>query len=46
PERLSQWEEVVEVYQELSRHPGLLATNLGPDVTTQYGGKSRTSESC
>ncbi|NXV94417.1 ACPH enzyme, partial [Calonectris borealis] len=32
-------EEMAELYQELSRHPGLSAASLGPDVTTQYGGK-------
>ncbi|PKU35797.1 protein bassoon [Limosa lapponica baueri] len=36
---LSCTDEVVEVYRELSRHPGLKAACLGPDVTTQYGGK-------
>ncbi|KFQ90785.1 Acylamino-acid-releasing enzyme, partial [Nipponia nippon] len=32
-------EEMAELYRELSRHPGLSAACLGPDVTTQYGGK-------
>ncbi|NXP70692.1 ACPH enzyme, partial [Ramphastos sulfuratus] len=36
---LSSTEEMVEVYQELSRHPELSTACLGPDVTTQYGGK-------
>ncbi|NXT50342.1 ACPH enzyme, partial [Pluvianellus socialis] len=36
---LSSAEEVAELYRELSRHPGLKAACLGPDVTTQYGGK-------
>ncbi|XP_009892664.1 PREDICTED: acylamino-acid-releasing enzyme [Charadrius vociferus] len=36
---LSSVDEVVELYRELSRHPGLKAACLGPDVTTQYGGK-------
>ncbi|XP_074007514.1 acylamino-acid-releasing enzyme-like [Numenius arquata] len=39
PPVLSNVDEVVEVYRELSRHPGLRAACLGPDVTTQYGGK-------
>lgn len=39
PQVLSNAEEVVELYRELSRHPGLSAACLGPDVTTQYGGK-------
>ncbi|XP_061202925.1 acylamino-acid-releasing enzyme isoform X1 [Neopsephotus bourkii] len=32
-------EEIVELYRELSGHPGLSTASLGPDVTTQYGGK-------
>ncbi|XP_008946618.1 PREDICTED: acylamino-acid-releasing enzyme, partial [Merops nubicus] len=36
---LSSTEELVELYRELSRHPGLSTACLGPDVTTQYGGK-------
>ncbi|NXG53178.1 ACPH enzyme, partial [Psilopogon haemacephalus] len=36
---LSSTEEMVELYQELSRHPELSTACLGPDVTTQYGGK-------
>ncbi|XP_061314211.1 acylamino-acid-releasing enzyme-like [Pezoporus flaviventris] len=32
-------EEMVELYRELSGHPGLSTASLGPDVTTQYGGK-------
>ncbi|NXS69568.1 ACPH enzyme, partial [Pandion haliaetus] len=36
---LSSSEEIVELYRELSRHPGLSAACLGPDITTQYGGK-------
>uniref|UniRef100_A0A8C4TWZ9 Acylamino-acid-releasing enzyme n=1 Tax=Falco tinnunculus TaxID=100819 RepID=A0A8C4TWZ9_FALTI len=32
-------EEMAELYRELSRHPGLSAACLGPDITTQYGGK-------
>ncbi|NXV73329.1 APEH enzyme, partial [Atlantisia rogersi] len=39
PQVLSNPEEVAELYRELSRHPGLGAACLGPDVTTQYGGK-------
>ncbi|NXA23650.1 ACPH enzyme, partial [Ibidorhyncha struthersii] len=39
PQVLSSVDEVVELYRELSRHPGLKAACLGPDVTTQYGGK-------
>ncbi|KAM6387486.1 LOW QUALITY PROTEIN: acylamino-acid-releasing enzyme [Pluvialis apricaria] len=39
PPVLSSVDEVVELYRELSRHPGLKAACLGPDVTTQYGGK-------
>ncbi|NXG76872.1 ACPH enzyme, partial [Baryphthengus martii] len=39
PQVLSSTEEVVELYRELSRHPGLSTACLGPDVTTQYGGK-------
>lgn len=29
----------MELYQELSRHPELSTACLGPDITTQYGGK-------
>ncbi|KAF1645244.1 Acylamino-acid-releasing enzyme, partial [Eudyptes chrysocome] len=36
---LSNVEEITELYRELSQHPGLSAACLGPDVTTQYGGK-------
>ncbi|KFU89090.1 Acylamino-acid-releasing enzyme, partial [Chaetura pelagica] len=32
-------EEVVKLYRELSQHPELSSACLGPDVTTQYGGK-------
>uniref|UniRef100_A0A493SZX7 Uncharacterized protein n=1 Tax=Anas platyrhynchos platyrhynchos TaxID=8840 RepID=A0A493SZX7_ANAPP len=32
-------EEVAGLYRELSQHPGLSTACLGPDVTTQYGGK-------
>ncbi|XP_041281889.1 acylamino-acid-releasing enzyme-like [Onychostruthus taczanowskii] len=32
-------EELSELYRELSQHPGLSAACLGPDLTTQYGGK-------
>ncbi|NWH76218.1 ACPH enzyme, partial [Piaya cayana] len=39
PQVLSSVEELVELYRELSQHPGLSAACLGPDVTTQYGGK-------
>uniref|UniRef100_A0A663EUI9 Acylamino-acid-releasing enzyme n=2 Tax=Aquila chrysaetos chrysaetos TaxID=223781 RepID=A0A663EUI9_AQUCH len=39
PPVLSSTEEMVELYRELSRHPGLSAACLGPDITTQYGGK-------
>ncbi|NXJ92813.1 ACPH enzyme, partial [Corythaixoides concolor] len=39
PQVLSNAEEIAELYRELSRHPGLSAACLGPDVTTQYGGK-------
>ncbi|NXE30567.1 APEH enzyme, partial [Ardeotis kori] len=39
PQVLSSAEETAELYRELSRHPGLSAACLGPDVTTQYGGK-------
>ncbi|KAM7095814.1 LOW QUALITY PROTEIN: acylamino-acid-releasing enzyme [Ciconia maguari] len=39
PQVLPSTEEMVELYRELSRHPGLSAACLGPDVTTQYGGK-------
>ncbi|NWY50727.1 ACPH enzyme, partial [Chionis minor] len=39
PQVLSSAEEMAELYRELSRHPGLKAACLGPDVTTQYGGK-------
>ncbi|KAM6413698.1 LOW QUALITY PROTEIN: acylamino-acid-releasing enzyme [Rhynochetos jubatus] len=39
PQVLSSAEEVAELYRELSRHPGLSTACLGPDVTTQYGGK-------
>ncbi|NXF43036.1 ACPH enzyme, partial [Oceanites oceanicus] len=39
PQVLSNAEEVAELYRELSQHPGLSAAWLGPDVTTQYGGK-------
>ncbi|NWZ59156.1 ACPH enzyme, partial [Haliaeetus albicilla] len=39
PQVLSSTEEIVELYRELSRHPGLSAACLGPDITTQYGGK-------
>ncbi|NWR61380.1 ACPH enzyme, partial [Bucorvus abyssinicus] len=39
PQVLSNAEEVVELYRELSQHPGLSAACLGPDITTQYGGK-------
>ncbi|KAM9374507.1 LOW QUALITY PROTEIN: acylamino-acid-releasing enzyme [Phaethornis superciliosus] len=39
PPVLSSMEEVSELYRELSQHPGLSTACLGPDVTTQYGGK-------
>ncbi|NXP07255.1 ACPH enzyme, partial [Thinocorus orbignyianus] len=39
PQVLSSVDEVVEVYRELCQRPGLAAACLGPDVTTQYGGK-------
>ncbi|NXE12877.1 APEH enzyme, partial [Lophotis ruficrista] len=39
PQVLPSAEEMAELYRELSRHPGLSAACLGPDVTTQYGGK-------
>ncbi|NXT19950.1 ACPH enzyme, partial [Syrrhaptes paradoxus] len=39
PQVLSSAEEIAELYRELSRHPGLCTACLGPDVTTQYGGK-------
>ncbi|NXX81191.1 ACPH enzyme, partial [Urocolius indicus] len=39
PQVPSNMEEVVELYRELSSHPGLSSACLGPDVTTQYGGK-------
>ncbi|NWI69860.1 ACPH enzyme, partial [Todus mexicanus] len=39
PQVPSSTEELVELYRELSRHPGLSTACLGPDVTTQYGGK-------
>ncbi|NWX30081.1 ACPH enzyme, partial [Notiomystis cincta] len=32
-------EELSELYRELSQHPGLSTACLGPDLTTQYGGK-------
>ncbi|XP_065701660.1 LOW QUALITY PROTEIN: acylamino-acid-releasing enzyme-like [Patagioenas fasciata] len=32
-------EEMEELYRELSRHPTLSTACIGPDVTTQYGGK-------
>ncbi|NWI50017.1 APEH enzyme, partial [Calyptomena viridis] len=32
-------EELSELYRELSQHPGLSSACLGPDLTTQYGGK-------
>lgn len=30
---------MAEIYRELSRHPTLSTACIGPDVTTQYGGK-------
>ncbi|KAM9277087.1 acylamino-acid-releasing enzyme-like [Morus bassanus] len=32
-------EEIAELYREMSQHPRLRAACLGPNVTTQYGGK-------
>ncbi|NWT16861.1 ACPH enzyme, partial [Vireo altiloquus] len=32
-------EELSELYRELSQYPGLSTACLGPDLTTQYGGK-------
>ncbi|NXA04989.1 APEH enzyme, partial [Sapayoa aenigma] len=32
-------EELSELYRELSQHPWLSSACLGPDLTTQYGGK-------
>ncbi|NXW69641.1 ACPH enzyme, partial [Hirundo rustica] len=32
-------EELSELYRELSQQPGLSTACLGPDLTTQYGGK-------
>uniref|UniRef100_A0A8B9CTJ2 Acylamino-acid-releasing enzyme n=1 Tax=Anser brachyrhynchus TaxID=132585 RepID=A0A8B9CTJ2_9AVES len=39
PQVLPSLEEVAGLYRELSQHPGLSTACLGPDVTTQYGGK-------
>ncbi|NXU55433.1 ACPH enzyme, partial [Turnix velox] len=39
PQVLSSVDEIAELYRELSQHPGLKVACLGPDVTTQYGGK-------
>lgn len=39
PVVLPSLEEVAGLYRELSQHPGLSTACLGPDVTTQYGGK-------
>ncbi|XP_021265632.1 acylamino-acid-releasing enzyme-like isoform X1 [Numida meleagris] len=39
PQVLPSAEEAAALYRELSQNPGLSAACLGPDVTTQYGGK-------
>lgn len=39
---LSEPEEAAALYRVLSRQPALSAACLGPDVTTQYGGRYRT----
>ncbi|XP_074054052.1 acylamino-acid-releasing enzyme isoform X1 [Macrotis lagotis] len=39
---MSEPDEAAALYRALSRHPALVAAGLGPEVTTQYGGKYRT----
>lgn len=39
---LSEPEEAAALYRGLSRQPTLSAACLGPEVTTQYGGRYRT----
>lgn len=39
---LSEPEEAAALYRDLSRQPALSAACLGPEVTTQYGGRYRT----
>ncbi|XP_045352822.1 acylamino-acid-releasing enzyme isoform X3 [Leopardus geoffroyi] len=39
---LNEPEEAAALYRGLSRQPALSAACLGPDVTTQYGGRYRT----
>lgn len=39
---LSEPEEAAALYRGLSRQPSLSAACLGPEVTTQYGGRYRT----
>ncbi|XP_074952587.1 acylamino-acid-releasing enzyme isoform X3 [Phalacrocorax aristotelis] len=39
PQVLSSAEEIAELYREVSQHPRLRTACLGPDITTQYGGK-------
>lgn len=39
---LNEPEEAAALYRGLSRQPALSAASLGPDVTTQYGGRYRT----
>lgn len=39
---LSEPEEAAALYRGLSRQPALSAACLGPEVTTQYGGRYRT----
>lgn len=39
PQVLPSAEEAAALYRELSQNPGISTACLGPDVTTQYGGK-------
>lgn len=39
---LSEPAEAAALYRALSRQPALSAAGLGPEVTTQYGGRYRT----
>ncbi|NWJ04637.1 APEH enzyme, partial [Crypturellus undulatus] len=39
PQVLAGAEEAASLYRELSQHPALSGACVGPDVTTQYGGK-------
>uniref|UniRef100_A0A8C5MM49 Acylamino-acid-releasing enzyme n=1 Tax=Leptobrachium leishanense TaxID=445787 RepID=A0A8C5MM49_9ANUR len=38
-QQIKNLEDVASLYQDLSRHPNLSSAYVGPDVTTQYGGK-------